>query len=31
MTDYQCIALEAFDMFPQTKHNVEVLGVFISS
>ena len=27
MTDYQCIALEAFDMFPQTKH-VEVLGVF---
>lgn len=27
MTDYRCIALETFDMFPQTRH-VEVLGVF---
>jgi 23S rRNA (uracil1939-C5)-methyltransferase len=27
MTDYTCIALEIFDMFPQTKH-LEVLAVF---
>ena len=27
LTDYTCIALEAFDMFPQTKH-IEVLAVF---